>query len=47
MASLLLPVNERHAQIMRAVLAEPTQNQTDFIDGKGEARVILLHGKHS
>ncbi len=47
MSNLLLrPEAGDYVEIMRAVLAGPTQNQTDFIGGKGEARVILLHGNH-
>ena len=45
MANLLLPSEENHEEIIHAVLNEHSSSPADFVDRKGQSRVVLLHGE--
>ena len=45
MANLLLPAQGNHRTIIQAVLNKHSSSPADFVDRKGQSRVVLLHGE--
>ena len=47
MENLLFPEQGNHKDLIHAVLNEHSSSPADFVDRKGQSRVILLHGESS
>ena len=45
MANLLFSEQENHKDLILALLSDKRSDQADFVPGKGQARVVLLHGQ--